>query len=275
MGTCEGWGWDCSCQGPEHAVPSAGLRSSTTAALPRPHPTWAPQLAVLVLSAPTSCPSWVSGPLHLARQWSPSVGNTASPTAGLAPGPRQQGPGVPARGPATPRLSALLHVHPDPLGDTKRVQLVPMGWAPGPSFYAVGAGMCLRVASSVQLVRACLVPSGVYVSEGLAGPWGCLGPCQAGKGRGLRPQALTAHPGPSKGRMQALYGFPAGRGTWLRKPLSPHNGPLGTCEGRGPRLVESVPEPDLCPDPVSDLTLSSAPSHGHPSLLAQPVDTTV
>lgn len=46
----------------------------------------------------------------------------------------------------------------------------------------------------------------------------------------------TDCPGPSKCRVEALW-LSCCRGTWLRKPLSPHNRPVGTCEGSGPRLV--------------------------------------
>lgn len=180
-------------------------------------------------------------------------GDTAGPTAGLAQVPGSRGP-VCLLGAQPLQDSSVSHMHPDPLGDTDRVQLVRMGWARAQLPCCRGQG------------RACMWPaaptgqgsSGAYVPGGLASPRGGLGPCQAGRGWGLRPQDLTAHPGPSKDRVQALYGFPAGRGTWLRKPLSPHNGPLGICEGRGPRLVRSGPESD--PDTICS-TLVATPAN--------------
>lgn len=177
------------------------------------------------LSCPQSCKR-TDGPCSLGS-WA-STPNPRVPAQGQTPTQAQPPAGH----------SATLHTHPGPLEDTKRIQWVP---EPGPQVcqcpvLVLCVGPRLRRASSFPDWSAptCLadwpVPGEAWVPARLA----------KGGGQGPPPRLQasgTDCPRPFKGQSGGSLWLSCRRGTWLRKPLSPHNGPLGTCEGRGLRLV--------------------------------------
>lgn len=124
--------------------------------------------------------------------------------------------------------------------------LAPRGTLRGASWF-LQEGLLSRVTSSSGAVRGAGSACGRQplrlrawrVGQSPRRPW--PRPGWQGVGARDRPRlqaAGTDCPGPSKGPWAVakwrLYGFPAGRGTWLRKPLSPHNGPGWNC-GPGPQ----------------------------------------
>lgn len=175
---------------------------------------------VAPFSLPPSCSRGAPGP---ARLW--GLGHCACPlscrrTAGPSCGPH---PSSSTKSLPSPRPHAVFnrtHTHTPP---------PPAAW---PQEDARGAGrllgegllswgfQALRVAG--RSVTLCLRVERVGFSLGKLGPqpgWQGVG----AKGQAPELQALQRVVG--GGSSVGLYGFPASRGTGLRKPLSPYNGP--------------------------------------------------
>lgn len=166
----------------------------------------------------------------------------ATPDALLVPCPARTtalpgAPAAPAPAPvlASPQALSCPGRAPRPLG------VGGARGAPGPGllgFQARGGGhACVWPAASPRPAPLCLR---AYVPRGPAGPRGGLGPSQAGRASGAKgpaPELQALQRGRGRWQSEALYGFPAGGGTWLRKPLSPYNGPGWDLCGQGPGLV--------------------------------------